>query len=100
MSTFIQIHLLIPYPPSNPNRDDLGRPKTVVMGGAERLRISSQCLKRAWRELEVFAEAVKGHKGTRTKALGEQVKEKLVRQVLRQRWLKKQLRKLRRSLAN
>jgi CRISPR system Cascade subunit CasC len=78
MSTFIQVHLLIPYPPSNPNRDDLGRPKTAVMGGAERLRISSQCLKRAWRESEVFEEAVKGHKGTRTKALGEQVKEKLL----------------------
>jgi len=78
MSTFVQLHMLIPYPPSNPNRDDLGRPKTAVMGDAERLRISSQCLKRAWRESEVFEEAAKGHMGTRTKHVGDVVKRKLL----------------------
>ncbi len=40
MSTFIQLHLLTSYPPANLNRDDLGRPKTAFMGGAERLRVS------------------------------------------------------------
>jgi CRISPR system Cascade subunit CasC len=70
MSRFLQLHLLTSYPPSNLNRDDLGRPKTAVMGGAQRLRVSSQSLKRAWRTSEVFAEAVKGHVGTRTKRLG------------------------------
>ncbi len=48
MTTFIQLHLLTAYPPSNLNRDDLGRPKTAIVGGAERLRISSQSLHRAW----------------------------------------------------
>ncbi len=73
MSRFLQLHLLTSYPPSNLNRDDLGRPKTAVMGGVQRLRISSQSLKRAWRTSDVFAEAVKGHIGTRTKRLGLEV---------------------------
>ncbi len=70
MSTFIQLHMLTSYPPSNLNRDDLGRPKTAIMGGKNRLRISSQSLKRAWRTSDLFAEAMKGHVGTRTKTMG------------------------------
>jgi CRISPR system Cascade subunit CasC len=73
MSTFIQLHLLTSYPPSNLNRDDLGRPKTAMMGGKTRLRISSQSLKRAWRTSDVFTEAMKGHVGTRTKSMGVEV---------------------------
>jgi CRISPR system Cascade subunit CasC len=73
MSTFIQLHLLTSYPPSNLNRDDLGRPKTALMGGKTRLRISSQSLKRAWRTSDVFTEAMKGHVGTRTKSMGVEV---------------------------
>lgn len=60
MSQFVQIHALMTYPPGNPNRDDLGRPKTVVIGGTPRQRISSQCLKRTWRRSEAFAEFAKG----------------------------------------
>lgn len=70
MSTFIQLHLLTSYPPSNLNRDDLGRPKTAVMGGKTRLRVSSQSLKRAWRTSDIFSEKMKGHIGTRTKSMG------------------------------
>src|SRR5512142_2900969 len=73
MSTFIQLHLLTSYPPSNLNRDDLGRPKTAVMGGKTRLRVSSQSLKRAWRTSDIFADAMKGHVGTRTKSMGVEV---------------------------
>lgn len=54
MPRFVQLHILTSYPPANLNRDDLGRPKTAWMGGAERLRVSSQSLKRAWRTSEVF----------------------------------------------
>lgn len=79
MNRFVQLHLLTSYPPANLNRDDLGRPKTAVMGGAKRLRISSQSLKRAWRTSEVFGEALKGHIGTRTKALGTEVFEALTK---------------------
>ena len=73
MSTFIQLHLLTSYPPSNLNRDDLGRPKTAIMGGKTRLRVSSQSLKRAWRTSDLFSEALKGHIGTRTKTMGGEV---------------------------
>jgi len=73
MSRFIQLHLLTSYPPANLNRDDLGRPKTAMMGGEPRLRVSSQSLKRAWRKSDVFENALKGHVGTRTKSMGQEV---------------------------
>jgi CRISPR system Cascade subunit CasC len=47
---FLQIHLLTSYPPSLLNRDDSGLAKQVHWGNSERLRISSQCLKRHWRQ--------------------------------------------------
>lgn len=58
MSHFIQLHILTFYPASNLNRDDLGRPKTVRIGGKQRLRISSQCNKRNWRTSDVFKQAL------------------------------------------
>ena len=79
MSRFIQLHLLTSYPPSNLNRDDLGRPKTAVMGGKTRLRISSQSLKRAWRTSDLFTEALNGHIGTRTKGMGTEVYNTLIK---------------------
>jgi len=33
MSRFLQLHFLTVYPPSNPNRDDQGRPKSASFGG-------------------------------------------------------------------
>lgn len=77
MSKFIQFHLLTSYPPANLNRDDLGRPKTAVMGGATRLRISSQSLKRSWRTSDVFRSSLGEYIGTRTKIKGTEVFEKL-----------------------
>lgn len=80
MSHFIQLHLLTSYPPANLNRDDLGRPKTAVMGGEMRLRISSQSLKRAWRKSELFESALAGHVGIRTKDMGEEIRKKLLKE--------------------
>lgn len=73
MSRFVQLHLLTSYPPANLNRDDLGRPKTAMMGGELRLRISSQSLKRAWRTSTVFEDVLKGSLGTRTKMMGIEI---------------------------
>jgi len=73
MNRFIQLHLLTSYPPANLNRDDLGRPKTAMMGGANRLRVSSQSLKRAWRTSDIFEQALAGHVGTRTKEMGKTI---------------------------
>ena len=79
MSEFIQVHILTSYPPANLNRDDLNRPKTAVVGGQPRLRISSQCLKRTWRTSEVFRDAVEEENiGTRTRTMGSEIRERLV----------------------
>lgn len=80
MTTFLQFHLLTSYGPSNPNRDDQGRPKQAMVGGAPRLRLSSQSVKRAIRESSFFALDLADHKGTRTKRLFEKVKEHLLAQ--------------------
>lgn len=71
MTTFLQLHLLTAYPPSNPNRDDQGRPKSAMVGGAQRLRLSSQSIKRAARQSAAFQTALAGHLGDRTKRMGE-----------------------------
>lgn len=78
MNRFVQLHLLTSYPPANLNRDDLGRPKTAKMGGFDRLRISSQSLKRAWRTSEIFSEALNGHLGTRTKEMGPNIYKQMI----------------------
>ncbi|HOE84546.1 MAG TPA: type I-E CRISPR-associated protein Cas7/Cse4/CasC [Sphaerochaeta sp.] len=83
MKQYLQIHLLTSYPPANLNRDDMGRPKTAVIGGTTRLRISSQSLKRAWRTSDVFQQRVgvigiDGDAGLRTKRFGQIVYERLV----------------------
>lgn len=67
---FYQFHILTSFPASNLNRDELGRPKSLIYGGVERLRISSQSLKRNWRTSDVFSEALEGKIGVRTKKIG------------------------------
>jgi len=47
---FLQIHTLVSYPASLLNRDDAGLAKRIPFGNANRLRVSSQCQKRHWRE--------------------------------------------------
>lgn len=78
MSRFIQLHLLTAYPPANLNRDDQGSPKTAKMGGYDRLRVSSQCLKRTWRTSDLFQAAMSDRLGTRTKLLGIDIYNQLI----------------------
>lgn len=47
---FLQIHFLTSFHASLLNRDDAGLAKRIVFGGVPRLRVSSQCQKRHWRE--------------------------------------------------
>jgi CRISPR system Cascade subunit CasC len=79
MSRFLQLHLLTEHPISNPNRDDLGRPKTARIGGELRQRISSQALKRAIRTHDAFRSALEGHTGQRTQRMGEQIIDHLTK---------------------
>ena len=63
-STRIEYHILQSFPVTCLNRDDVGAPKTAVVGGVTRARVSSQCWKRQVR----LALADFGIKlGTRTK---------------------------------
>lgn len=78
MTTFVQFHLLTAYPPSNPNRDDQGRPKSALVGGAPRLRLSSQSVKRAVRESSFFAGDLAGNMGVRTKRLFDELRTRLI----------------------
>jgi len=78
MTTFLQFHILTPWGPSNPNRDDQGRPKQAMVGGVPRLRISSQSVKRAVRESCFFQLDLKDNMGTRTKRLYGELVKKLV----------------------
>lgn len=63
---FLQIHTLTSYPASLLNRDDVGLAKRIPFGNATRLRISSQCLKRHWRE-QLVAELPDVPDGLRTR---------------------------------
>ena len=47
----IELHIIQSFPVTCLNRDDVGAPKTAYFGGCQRARVSSQCWKRAIREL-------------------------------------------------
>lgn len=64
---FLQIHTLTAYPASLLNRDDAGLAKRIPFGNATRLRISSQCLKRHWRE-EIAPQLPEMPDGLRTRS--------------------------------
>ena len=49
-ANFLQLHTLTGYSAALLNRDDIGRAKRLPFGGCDRIRVSSQCLKRHWRE--------------------------------------------------
>jgi CRISPR system Cascade subunit CasC len=42
----VEYHILQAFPVSCLNRDDVGAPKTAMVGGTQRARVSSQCWKR------------------------------------------------------
>lgn len=64
----IEFHILQSFPVTCLNRDDVGAPKTAVVGGTTRARVSSQCWKRnvrlAMRDFSAVC-------GSRTKYIGE-----------------------------
>lgn len=72
----IELHILQSFPVTCLNRDDLGSPKSAFFGGVNQARISSQCLKRAQRQL--FKELAPEYaQGVRTKLLGKAFQELL-----------------------
>jgi CRISPR system Cascade subunit CasC len=74
---YVDIHALQTVPYANLNRDDLGSPKTLIYGGAERTRVSSQSWKRAVRH-EI--ERRLGDPAVRTRRLIDAVSARLIAQ--------------------
>ncbi|MDY0331751.1 MAG: type I-E CRISPR-associated protein Cas7/Cse4/CasC [Thiomonas sp.] len=68
IKNFINFHVLISHTPSCLNRDDQNMQKTAVFGGVNRVRISSQSLKRAMRTSAYYAESL-GASSIRTRDL-------------------------------
>lgn len=79
----VGVHMLTAYPPSNPNRDETGQPKTAIVGGVNRQRISSQAIKRAWRLSESMSRV--GRRSIRTRRLGTEVKNRLLEAGIREK---------------
>jgi len=65
---FINFHVLISHSPSCLNRDDMNMQKTAVFGGVNRVRISSQSLKRSMRTSNYYQSQF-GAASTRTRDL-------------------------------
>jgi len=74
----IEIHVIHTVPPQAANRDDLGRPKSLVYGGVERARWSSQSQKRALRSLFRELELIPAEEqAVRTRALRQALQQEL-----------------------
>lgn len=74
-NTRIEFHILQSFPVTCLNRDDVGAPKTAVIGGTTRARVSSQCWKRQVRlALQGFGVKL----GVRTKKVEQLMFEALV----------------------
>ncbi|MFA7114826.1 MAG: type I-E CRISPR-associated protein Cas7/Cse4/CasC [Candidatus Omnitrophota bacterium] len=65
----IEFHILQSFPVSCLNRDDVGAPKTAVVGGITRARVSSQCWKRNVRMVMHELGVVLGSRTKQIKAL-------------------------------
>lgn len=65
---FVNFHVLISHSPSCLNRDDQNNQKTAVFGGVNRVRVSSQSLKRAVRTSDYYVSQL-GEASVRTRSL-------------------------------
>lgn len=77
----VELHLLQSFPPSCVNRDGNNSPKDCTFGEHRRARISSQCLKRAIRQADEFAEIVGEAVAVRSKQMRD---KKLIPYLLEQ----------------
>lgn len=72
-NTRIEFHILQSFPVTCLNRDDVGAPKTAVVGGVTRARVSSQCWKR---QVRLAMHGFGFPMGTRTKLIGKLIANK------------------------
>lgn len=74
---FLNMHVITSHSPSCLNRDDMNMQKSAVFGGVRRVRISSQCLKRAIRKCDYYCECF-GEPSIRTRDIAR-LKEEAVK---------------------
>lgn len=74
-NTRIEFHILQSFPVTCLNRDDVGAPKTAVVGGVTRARVSSQCWKR---QVRLAMHDFDFPMGTRTKLIGKLISNKCI----------------------
>ncbi|MFD9099343.1 type I-E CRISPR-associated protein Cas7/Cse4/CasC [Streptomyces collinus] len=74
MALYLDLNATQSVPVANLNRDDLGSPKTVRYGNADRIRVSSQSWKRAIRHA---IESDLGEKAVRTRLIPTKVRQTL-----------------------
>ncbi|NOQ36535.1 MAG: type I-E CRISPR-associated protein Cas7/Cse4/CasC [Methylococcaceae bacterium] len=66
----IEFHILQSFPVSCLNRDDVGSPKSAIVGGVQRARVSSQCWKR---QVRLAMQGLGVQLGVRTKRINKLV---------------------------
>ena len=71
-SIHIEYHILQSFPVTCLNRDDVGAPKTAVVGGTTRARVSSQCWKR---QVRLAMHELGTPHGSRTKLISPLIME-------------------------
>lgn len=68
----VEFHILQSFPVTCLNRDDVGAPKTAVIGGTTRARVSSQCWKR---QVRLALHELGIPLATRTRLIGELIEK-------------------------
>jgi len=76
-NTRIEFHILQSFPVTCLNRDDVGAPKTALVGGSTRARVSSQCWKR---QVRLALHELGVTHGKRTKLIAKWIAEACVAQ--------------------
>ena len=71
---YLCIHALQVIPASCINRDDTGTPKNCIYGGTSRMRVSSQCWKRA---IRMYMKEKFKDSGVRTKLIADELANRL-----------------------
>jgi len=74
-NTRIEYHILQSFPVTCLNRDDVGAPKSAIVGGVQRARVSSQCWKR---QVRIALQSLGIKLGIRTKKVGELLEKALL----------------------
>ena len=69
----VEYHILQSFPVTCLNRDDVGAPKTAIVGGTKRARVSSQCWKR---QVRLVMHELGAPIGMRTKYVKDLIKSK------------------------